>query len=158
MANLVHPEISELLDDQLRPELLYRTRRGRDRPATRGVITSSSTLADFLKGGGQHEEISSVTFPSMATVPPTDEGILVNQAELVQWDAYKKELYSVLFLCGKKRRQQLLVHFEGRPGSRQQPDNRQATWRAIGEKYLNSLMRVEMRKLDGMTMTPNHDP
>ena len=93
----------------------------------------------------------------MATVPPTDEGILVNQAELVQWDAYKKELYSVLFLCAKTRRQQLLVHFEGRPGSRQQPD-RQATWRAIGEKYLNSSMRVEMRKLDGMTMTPNQDP
>ena len=70
-ANLVHPGIYEILDSQLRPEPLYRTTRGRGRPATRGVTTSSSALADALEseelipgeedieGGGQHEEISS---------------------------------------------------------------------------------------------------
>ena len=80
MANLVHPEISEILDGQLRPEPPYRTRRGHGRPATRGVTTSSSALADAMEdeeptpgkegreGGGQHEGISSVTVPSMATV------------------------------------------------------------------------------------------
>ena len=51
-----------------------------------------------VKGVGQHEEISSVTAPLMATVPSTDELILANRAELVQWDAYNKQLYSVLFL------------------------------------------------------------
>ena len=50
MANLVHPEISEILDGQLRPEPLYRTRRGRGRPATRSVTTSSSALADAMEG------------------------------------------------------------------------------------------------------------
>ena len=80
MANLVHPEISEILDGQLRPEPPYRTRRGHGRPATRGVTTSSSALADAMEdeeptpgkegreGGGQHEGVSSVTVPSMATV------------------------------------------------------------------------------------------
>ena len=103
MANLVHPKISEVLNGQFRPEPLYRTRRGRGRHTTRGVITSSSALADALEGeeptpggesiegGEQHEEIFSVTVPSMATVPPTDGLILANRAELVRWDAYNKQ-------------------------------------------------------------------
>ena len=49
-GNLVHPEISEILDGQLRPESLYRIRLGRGRPATRDVTTSSSALADDLEG------------------------------------------------------------------------------------------------------------
>ena len=45
MANLVHPEISKILDGQLRPEpLQHWTRRGRGRPATRGVSTSISVI------------------------------------------------------------------------------------------------------------------
>ncbi|CAM9942141.1 unnamed protein product, partial [Ascophyllum nodosum] len=43
---------------------------------------------------------------------------------------------------------------------RQQPDG-QAAWRATGKKYLNSSMQrrsILMRKLNGMTMTPNQDP
>ena len=94
--NLVHPEISEILDGQLRPESLYRTRRGRGRPATRGATTSSSALADAMEGeeptpggegmegGGKHEEISSATVSSMATAPSMDELILANRADLVQ--------------------------------------------------------------------------
>ena len=141
MANLVHPEISDLLYGQLRSEPLYQTRRGRGRPAARGVTTSSSALADAMEGekptsgqegiegGGQHEEISSMTVPSMATVPSTDELILANRTELVQWDAYNKQPYSVLFLCTEGAANSCLVHFDGRPGSRQQPDG-QAAWRA----------------------------
>ena len=75
--NLVHPQISEILDGQFRSEPLYRTRRGRGRPAKRGVTTSSSALANDMErkeatpgveGGGQYEEISSVTVPSMVIV------------------------------------------------------------------------------------------
>ena len=81
--------------------------RGRGRPATRGVTTSSSALADALEGEeqtpgeedgageGQHEEIPSVTVPSMATVPPTDDLILANRADLVRRGAYNKQLYGV---------------------------------------------------------------
>ena len=171
MANLFHPEIFEILDGQLRPEPLYQTRRGRGRPATRGVTTSSSALADALEGeqstpgwegiesGGQHKESSSVIVPSMATVPPMDELILANRAEVVRWDAYNKKLYSVLFLCTQGALNSFLVRFAGRPNSRQQPDG-QAAWRATGEKYLNSSMqrrRILMRKLNGMTMRPNQD-
>ena len=136
MANLVYPEISEVLDSQLRPEPLYRTRPGRGRPATRGVTTSNSALDDAMEGeeptpggegiegGGPHEEISSVTVPSMATVPSTDELILANRAELVQWDAYNKKLYSVLFLYTKGAAKSFHVRFaearfeatNGRPG------------------------------------------
>ena len=87
MTNLIRPEIYEILDGQLRPEPLYRTRRGRGRPATRGVATSSSALVDAMEGEeptpgregiegeGQHEEFSSVAVPSMATVPSTDERV-----------------------------------------------------------------------------------
>ena len=96
MANLVHPEISRILDNQLRPEPLYRTRRGRGRPATRGVATSSSALVDAMEGEeptpgregkkskGQHQEISSVAIPSIGLSPSTDELILANRAELLQ--------------------------------------------------------------------------
>ena len=92
MANMVHLKVSKILDGQLRPEPLYRTGRGRGRPATKGVTTSSSEVADAVegeeptpgvRGEGRHEEISSVTVPSMATVPSMDELILVNRAELV---------------------------------------------------------------------------
>ena len=113
-----------------------------------------------IEGGGQHEEIFSVTAPSMATLPSTDAFILANRAELVQWDAYNKQLYSVLFLCTKGAANIVLVRFARRPGSRQQPD-RQAAWRAIGEKCLNSSQqrrRILMRKLNGMTMRSNQDP
>ena len=94
MANLVHPETSKILNDQLRPEPLYRTRHGCGKPSTKGVSTNSLVLADALKGeeptsggegrkgGEQHEDISSVTVLSMVTVPPTDELILSNRDEL----------------------------------------------------------------------------
>ena len=169
MANMVHLEVSQILDGQLRPEPLYRTGRGRGRPATKGVTTSSSEVADAVegeeptpgvRGEGQHDEISSVTVPSMAIVPSMDELILVNRAELVQWDAYNKQLYSILFLCTKGAANSFFVRFAGRPGSRQQPDG-QAAWRAMGEKYLNSSMqqrRIRMRKLKSMTIRSNQDP
>ena len=82
----------------MRPEPLYRIRRGRGRPSTRAVNTSSSAPANGLEGGeptpggedgegdGKHEEIHSVTVPSTAIVPPTDELILANGAELERWD------------------------------------------------------------------------
>ena len=41
---------NEILDRQLRPKPLYRTRGGHSRPALRGVTASSSTLADALEG------------------------------------------------------------------------------------------------------------
>ena len=94
MANSVHPEMFKILNAQLRPEPLYRTRRGWGRPVTRSVTTSSSALADALEGeeltpggkgvegGGHDEEISSVTIPSTVTVPPTGELILANRFEL----------------------------------------------------------------------------
>ena len=59
-----------------------------------------------------------------------------------------------------QRRSQELVRFAGRPSSRQQPD-RQAAWRVIDEKYLNSSMQrrhILMCKMNGMTMRPNQDP
>ena len=136
------------------------------------MTTSSSVLADAMEGeeltpgregiedGGQQEEISLVTVSSMATVPSTDERILDNGVELMQWDAYNKQLYSVLFLCTKGAANSFLVCCAGRPGSRQESD-RQAAWRATGEKYLSSSMqrwRILMRKLNGMTMKPNKDP
>ena len=96
----------------------------------------------------------------MLTVPPTDELTLANRAELVRWDAYNKQLYSVLFLFTKRASNSFLVRFAGRPNSRQQPDG-QAAWKAMGEKYLNSSMqrrRILMHKLNGMTMRPNRDP
>ena len=110
--------------------------------------------------GWTHEEIPSVRVPSMATVPSTDELILANRAEFVQWDAYNKQLYRVLFLCTKGGENSFLICFAGRPGSRQQLDG-QVAWRAMGEKYLNSSMQwrcILMRKLNGMTMTPNQHP
>ena len=96
----------------------------------------------------------------MATVPPTDELILANRAELVRWDAYNKQMYGVLFLCTKDAANSFLVRFAGRPDSRQQPDG-QASYRTTSEKHLNSSMqrrRILMRKLDGMAMIPNQDP
>ena len=50
MVNLVHPEISEILDVQMRPEPRYRTTRGCGRPAARGVTTSISALPGALGG------------------------------------------------------------------------------------------------------------
>ena len=50
MVNMVHPEISETLDGQLRPESLYRSRRDHGRPGTRSEITSCLALADALEG------------------------------------------------------------------------------------------------------------
>ena len=56
------------------------------------MATNSSVLADALEdeeptpggkgdeGGGRHDEISSVTVPSMEIVPPTDGIILANGA------------------------------------------------------------------------------
>ena len=168
LVNLVHNKISEILDGHLCPEPLYRTRRGRGRPATRGVISSSSALADAMEseeltpdgesieGGGQLEEISSVTVLSMATVPTTDGLILANRTEFVKWDAYNKQHYSVLFLSTKGAANSILARFAGRPGSRQQPDG-QAAWRAMGEKYLNSSMqrwRILMHQLNRMATAP----
>ena len=50
MDNLVHPDIFKIRDCQLRLKPLYRTMRGRSRPAIRGVTTSSPALADVLEG------------------------------------------------------------------------------------------------------------
>ena len=99
MANSIYPEISEILDGQWRPEPLYRTRRGRGRPTTRGVTAIKSALADVLEGeeqtpggegGGQHDKIFSLTISSMVTVPRTDELILTNEAELESQDVNNK--------------------------------------------------------------------
>ena len=92
MANLLYPKISDILGGQLRLEPLCRTRRGRSRPATRGVtISSSSLLVDDLEGeeptpggeggenGGHHEEICSMTVSSMVTVPRTDKLVLATE-------------------------------------------------------------------------------
>ena len=113
-----------------------------------------------IEGGGQHEEISSVTVPSITTVPSTDTLILANRVDLIQWDAYNKQIYSVLFLCTKGATNSFIFRFAGRLGSRQQPDG-QAAWRAMNEKYLNCSMqrrRILMRKLNGMIMRPDQDP
>ena len=96
----------------------------------------------------------------LATVPPMDKLILTNRAELVRWDAYNTQFYSVLVLCTKGAANSFLVRFARRSDSRQQLDE-QAAWRAMGKKYLNSSMqrrRILMRKLNGMAMTPNQDP
>ena len=110
IANSVHPNFPKILDGQLRSEPFYRTRRGRGRPATRGVTTSSSALADTLEGGestpggegcedgGRHEQIFSETVPSAVTVPPTDKLIFANGAELERREAYNKQFFSALFL------------------------------------------------------------
>ena len=172
MAKLVHPSFFLILDGHLRPELLYRIRRGRGRPATRGVITSSSTLSDVLEneeptpggvggeGGEQHEEVSSVIVPSMVTVPPTDELVLTNQGELERWDAYNKQLCSVLLSSTKSAVNSFLFRFAGRSDSRNQPEG-QAAWKKMAEKYLNSSLqwrRILMRKLNGMVTRPEQDP
>ena len=127
MVNLVHPETSKILDDQLRPESQYRTRRGRGRPTTRCVTTSSSALADAMKGGeltpggkggeggGRHEEIIAVTVPPMVTAPSTDELILANGAKLQRWDAYNNQLYSILLLSNEGAANSLLVCFAEGP-------------------------------------------
>ena len=52
------PEICEILDGQLGSELTYQTRRGPGMPATRGVTTMTSLLADVkeveeLTAGGE---------------------------------------------------------------------------------------------------------
>ena len=59
-ASLVYycPEICEILDGQLGSELTYQTRRGPGMPATRGVTTMASLLADVkeveeLTAGGE---------------------------------------------------------------------------------------------------------
>ena len=120
MVNFVHPDFSEIPDGQSRSESLYQIRHGRGRPATRGVTTSSPALADTPEGeeltpggedgagGGEYEEIYSVTVQSMATVSRTDELILANRAERVRWDAFNKQLHSVLFFVYQRRSQQLL--------------------------------------------------
>ena len=90
MASLVHVEISEIQDDQLRPVSLLRTRRGYSRPANRGGTTSSSVLADTLQnkdhtlggeGGRRHKQISSLTVLLMVTVLAMDQPILANESE-----------------------------------------------------------------------------
>ena len=95
----------------------------------------------------------------MATVSLTDELILVNQAELVRWDACNKQLYSVLFLYTKGTVNSFLVRFAERPDLRKQSDG-QAAWKAVAEKYFNSSMQrwhILMRKLNGMNLKPNQD-
>ena len=68
----------------------------------------------------------------------------------------KAALQHPVLVCQNAQATASLSTLKG-PGSRQQPDG-QAAWRAFGEKYFNFSMRVEMRKLDGMTMTPNQEP
>ena len=49
MSNFVPPESFKVLDGQLRPKPLYRTRFGHGRLATRAMTTSSSVLASVLE-------------------------------------------------------------------------------------------------------------
>ena len=96
----------------------------------------------------------------MGTIPPMDALILANQAELVQWDAYDKKLYSVLLVSTKDAANSFLVCFAGRSDSRQEPEG-QVAWKAMSGKYLNSSMqlrRILMCKLNGMAMRLNQDP
>ena len=96
----------------------------------------------------------------MVAVWPTDKLILTNGAELEGWDAYNKQLFSVLFLSIKCTANSFLVRFSGRPDSRQQPDG-QAAWKAMTQKYLNSSMQrrcILIHKLNGMVMMPNQNP
>ena len=98
-----------------------------------------------------------MTISSMVTVPPTDERILANGAELERWGVYNKHLYNVLFLSTKGAVNSFLVRFAGRPVSSQQPDGH-AAWKAMIEKYLNSSMQpwhILTRKLNDMGMRPN---
>ena len=69
----------------------------------------------------------------MGTVPPADEVISANRAELVRWDAYTKQLYSILFLSSKGAASSFFVRFAGMPDSRQQPDG-EGMWKATGEQ------------------------
>ena len=91
----------------------------------------------------------------MVKGPSTDEQILANRAELVQWDAYNKQLYSVLFLCTKGVANSFLVRFAGRPGSRQQPDG-QAAWRAMGEN-IHQLFDAAAAYSDAQAERHDHD-
>ena len=141
------------------------------------MTTSSSLLANTLVGeepipvgplvtndeggeaDGRHEEITVTVLP-MVIAPPTNKRILTNEAELERWDAYKKKLFSVLFLSTKDAVNRFIVCFAGTPGSTQQV-GRQAVWKAMSDKYLIFLMQwqyILMRKLNGMVMLPNQDP
>ena len=150
--------------------LIYRTRRGHGRPATRGMAISSSALADALEGkepipgvkgregGGQHEDFFSVTVPSMATVPPTDELILANRANSAMGFLQQEALQRLNHVYQRRSRQ--LLRPLCREARLQQPDG-QVAWRAMGGKYLNSSKqwwRILMRKLNGMAMRLNQDP
>ena len=77
-----------------------------------------------------------VTLPSIVIVPPSDECILANGAELERWNAYNKQLYSVLFLPIKGTANSFLVRLAGRADSRKQPDV-QAAWKGMTKKCLN---------------------
>ena len=166
-ANLVHKKISETPDGQLRLEPLYRTRRGRGRPKIRSVTTISLALADAMEGeeptpgvqgGGQHEEISSMTVSSMATVPSTDELILANRAELVQWDAYNNALQRLASVY--QRRSQQLTY----PLYREARLEATTGWTGAAEsngRTIPQLFNTAAAYSDGqterLTMTPNQD-
>ena len=63
-----------------------------------------------------------MTVPSRVIVPSTDEFILTNGADLERWAAYKKKIYSVLFLPTKGAANNFLARFTGRLGSRKKTD------------------------------------
>ena len=172
MANLVRPKLEEILDGQLRPEPLYRTRRGCDRSTTRGVTTSNSALGDPLEGqeptpggengecGGRHEEIPSVTVLSTVIATTTDERILAKGAELKGRSTYNKQHFGVLLLSIKSTANSFFLHFTGRLNSSNQHDG-QTTWKAMTSKYPNSSMqrwRIFMRELNTIVIMRNQDP
>ena len=85
-------------------------------------------------------------------VPPSEEHVLANGAELKRWDAYNQQLFSVLLLSTKDVVNSLLGHFAERSDSRQQPDG-QAVCKAMIGKYLDSSMQWKRNP-----MKPNKDP
>ena len=93
------------------------------------------------------------------TAPPAEELILANAAKLERWDAYNKQLFSVLFLFTKDAANSFLIRLTGRPNSRQQFDG-QAAWKPMAKICLILSMqrrRILMRKLNGMVMRSNQD-
>ena len=107
------------------------------------MTNSSSVLADTLEyeeptaagafvAGGEgdcrHEEISSMTVTPTVTIPPTDELILANGAELDRWYPHNKKLFSVLNPSTKGGANSFLIRFAERSDSRQQREG-QAAWK-----------------------------
>ena len=67
-----------------------------------------------------------MTVPPTVTVPPMEERILANGAELERWHPHNIKLFSVLTLSTKGGASSFLIRFAERFDSRQQRDEQAA--------------------------------